>query len=85
MSKKKPTISARQIRAARALLDWTQAELAGKAELSVMTIGRMEERGPSSSTAANVETVRRALEEEGVVFLGPDEDPGGGVGVVIRE
>lgn len=73
-------LTAEQIRAARALLDWSQPELAKVTKLSVPTVRRMESaRGPAGSTAANVEAVRRSLEEAGVAFIGPDEDGGPGV------
>lgn len=79
-------LTAAQLRAARALLDWTQPKLAEAAKLSVPTVRRMESvRGPSASTEANVEAVRRALEEGGVVFLSPKECIDGGVGVRLRK
>ncbi|WP_371313326.1 transcriptional regulator [Hyphomonas sp.] len=79
-------LTAAQLRAARALLDWTQPKLAEAAKLSVPTVRRMESvRGPSASTEANVEAVRRALEEGGVVFLGPKECIDGGAGVRLRK
>ena len=85
-SKIMPDLTAAQIRAARALLDWTQPKLAEKTKLSVPTIRRMEsDRGPSASTAANVEAVRRALEEAGVVFLDPKEMKAGGAGVRLKK
>lgn len=75
-----------QIRAARALLEWTQQELAAAAKLSVPTVRRMEsERGPAASTPANVEAVRRALEGAGVVFLEAGQNVMGGVGVRLRK
>jgi transcriptional regulator with XRE-family HTH domain len=84
--KKIMNLTAAQLRAARALLDWTQPKLAKAAKLSVPTIRRMEsDRGPSASTDANVEAVRRALEEGGVVFLGPQESAEGGAGVRLKE
>ena len=83
---KMPEFTAAQIRAARALLDWTQPKLAEKTKLSVPTIRRMEsERGPAASTAANVEAVRRALEDAGVVFLEPKEMKTGGAGVRLKK
>lgn len=73
-------LTSEQIRAARALLDWSQAVLAEKTKLSVLTIRRMEgERGPERSTEANVEAVRRALEKGGVIFTGKDAHGGAGV------
>ena len=79
-------LTSAQIRAARALLDWTQPKLAEVAKLSVPTVRRMEgARGPSASTEANVEAVRRALEEGGVVFLSPNESMDGGAGVRLNK
>ena len=78
-------LTAGQLRAARALLDWSQAKLAQKTKLSVLTIRRMEgARGPSGSTEANVETVRRALEAAGVIFLEPKSNKDGGAGVRLK-
>lgn len=42
-------------------------------------------RGPSASTPANVESVRRALEEAGVVFLDHGESQDGGSGVRLKK
>jgi hypothetical protein len=42
-------------------------------------------RGPSGSTAANVEAVLRALEAGGVVFLDPRESKDGGAGVRLKK
>jgi DNA-binding XRE family transcriptional regulator len=60
-----------QIRAARALLDWTQADLAAKAGISPTSINTIErEKGdPKLST---VSAIRRALEEAGVEFTDGD-------------
>ena len=83
---KMPDLTAAQIRAARALLDWTQPKLAEVTKLSVPTIRRMESaRGPSASTAANVEAVRRALENAGVIFLEPKANKDGGAGVRLKK
>lgn len=79
-------LTAGQLRAARALLDWSQAKLAEKTKLSVLTIRRMEgSRGPSGSTEANVEAVRRALEGAGVIFLEPKVNKDGGAGVRLKK
>lgn len=71
-------ISGGQLRAARAFLNWSQAELAVKSGLSVPTIKRMESAGPDNSTLANVKSVMGALELAGCTFL---TDDGNGVGV----
>ncbi len=78
-------LTASQLRAARALLDWSQAKLAEKTKLSVLTIRRMEgTRGPAGSTEANVEAVRRALEGAGVIFLEAKSNKDGGAGVRLK-
>lgn len=77
---------AAQIRAARALLDWSQRQLAEKSKLSVPTIKRMEgAMGPERSTEANVDAVRRALEGAGIVFLDPKQSKDGGAGVRLKK
>lgn len=74
------SITAKQIRAARALLEWSQGKLVEETGLSLTTVRRMESEqlGPSVSYSGNVETVRAALEAAGVVFIAEN---GGGAGV----
>lgn len=73
-------LTSSQIRAARALLSWSQPALAKASALSLPTIVRMESRlGPGRSSAANVEAVQRALEDAGVTFLHSTGDSGPGV------
>ncbi|AMN54605.1 hypothetical protein ACP90_21870 [Labrenzia sp. CP4] len=74
-------ISMAQLRAARALIGISQADLARRASLSLPTIKRMETMGPERSTAANVEAVRRALDAAGVEFI---PENGGGAGVRLK-
>ncbi|WP_421935425.1 helix-turn-helix domain-containing protein [Phenylobacterium sp.] len=70
-------LTAAQIRAARALLGWSQPALAKASGVSLPTIVRMESPvGPGRSSAANVDAVRRALETAGVIFLDGDDGPG---------
>lgn len=79
-------LTAGQIRAARGLLDWSQKQLADATKLSVQTIKRMEgTRGPEASTPANVDAVRRALEDSGIVFLDPKSKADGGAGVRLKK
>jgi transcriptional regulator with XRE-family HTH domain len=74
------SITAAQIRAARALVDWSGPQLANASGVSVPTIRRMESAvGPERSSIVNVEAVRRALEEAGVIFQAPDDSAGPGV------
>lgn len=75
-------IDAAQIRAARALIEWKQQELADKAGLSFATIQRMESLGTGRSSAANVDAVTKALEAAGVQFIAEN---GGGAGVRLAK
>ncbi|AZO71368.1 MAG: helix-turn-helix transcriptional regulator [Mesorhizobium sp.] len=60
-------LSAEQLRAARALLNWSRVRLAAKANLSESTICEFE-NGSSRPKPSNVAAMRRALEEAGIVF-----------------
>ena len=62
-------ISALQLRAARALLEWNQKDLARAAGLSLPTIQRMETIGLHRSSAGNVNKIQLALEAAGIEFL----------------
>ncbi|RRN64694.1 transcriptional regulator [Caulobacter sp. 602-1] len=74
-----------QIRAGRALVDWTGARLSEASGVSLQTIRRMEgEVGTGRSSQANIQAVRRALEDAGVVFLDADDANGVGPGVRIK-
>jgi hypothetical protein len=76
-------LTSAQIRAARALLRWSAADLAREASLGLATIRRAElTEGETSMTVANDLAVRRALEAAGVEFI---DKNGGGSGVRLRE
>jgi ribosome-binding protein aMBF1 (putative translation factor) len=76
-------LSSAQIRAARALLRWSAADLARESALGVNTVRRAEVAGEETSlTAANELAVRRALEAAGVEFI---EENGGGPGVRLKK
>ncbi|WP_081104511.1 helix-turn-helix transcriptional regulator [Brucella anthropi] len=79
-------MQARQIRAARSLLNWSQNELVSKSSLSLTTIRRMEDEsiGPQRSSAGNVDTVRRVLEGAGIQFI-ENGDVSHGSGVTLRD
>ena len=69
-----------QCRGARALMDWTQPELALAAGLSISTIVDFERsRRPVSHEAG--QAIRVALEKAGAEFI---DENGGGVGVRLR-
>lgn len=74
-------ITAEQLRAARALLGWSQTELANRAGMSLPTVKRVEsERGPKVSQEARG-ALQKALHLGGVEFI---EENGGGPGVRLR-
>jgi ribosome-binding protein aMBF1 (putative translation factor) len=80
---KSPSLTSAQIRAARALLRWSAADLAQAASLGANTIRRAEVAEQQTSlTVANEIAVRRALEEAGVEFI---DENGGGAGVRLRK
>ena len=73
------SVTGPQLRAARALLGISAAELARLAKLGVATIKRAEQSaGPTSMTAANAERVVAVLYEAGVEFIAEN---GNGAGV----
>jgi predicted transcriptional regulator len=67
-----------QIKAARSLLGWDQAELAVHADVGVATVKRIESRsGVVGGTMDTIVKIKSALEEAGIEFIGtPDEGPG---------
>lgn len=73
-----------QCRAARGLLDWSQAELARSANVGLSTLKNFE-GGRSAPMANNLTAIRNALEAAGVTFLGNAEIVTGGPGVRLRE
>ena len=59
-----------QIRAARALVGWTAADLAKHSGVSYPTVQRMDAaKGQVSGRHETVEAIRRALEAAGIQFL----------------
>lgn len=74
-------ITARQSRAARALLGWTQETLADKARVSLTALKRLESHSSLEVYESTRDEVRRALERDGIVFLNSDQ----GVGVLLVE
>ncbi len=77
------SVTGEQIRAARALVRWEQADLASAAGVSLETIKRLEgTRGPVSAHARTLDAIKAALAEVGVVFI---DSNGQGPGVRLRE
>ena len=69
-------VNGRQLRAARVLLGWDQAQLAKSARVAIGTIRRMESfDGVIGSQTATLLRVQTALEKGGIEFL-DDDRPG---------
>jgi len=80
---KKGSLSSAQIRAARALLRWSAADLAREAALGANTVRRAEVAEEETSlTVANELAIRRTLEAAGVEFIDAN---GGGPGLRLRK
>ncbi|WP_420347118.1 helix-turn-helix domain-containing protein [Pelagibius sp.] len=76
------TLTPEQCRAARALLDWSQPDLAAASGIGRSTITRLE-RGSLVPHQSNLASLRQALESAGVEFL--DETRMRGPGVCLRK
>jgi predicted transcriptional regulator len=78
-----PKVSIRQIKAARALLDWSQQQLAAASDVSIPTIKRLEAQdGVLGGRSETGNKIRTALEAAGVEFI---DENGGGPGVRLRK
>ena len=76
-------VSIRQVKAARALLGWSQERLADAADVSIPTIKRLEAHdGPLGGRNETGTKIRLALERAGVEFI---DENGGGPGVRLRK
>lgn len=76
-------LSVRQVKAARALLAWSQDDLARAAGISYPTIARLESvDGPLGGRADTGAAIRAALEAAGIEFI---PENGGGAGVRKRK
>ena len=74
-------ITAAQCRAARALLEWSQQELADAAGVGVVTVHQLE-AAASKPRQATMDVIRRAFESSGIEFI---DENGGGQGVRFRK
>ena len=76
-------LTIRQIKAARALLGWSQGDLAKHSSISEPTIARLElADGPIAGRHTTGEKIRGALEKAGIQFI---DENGGGRGVRLRK
>lgn len=75
-------VSTRQVKAARALLAWSQSDLARASGVSEPTIKRLEARDDDlGGNAGTRDKIRAALEVAGVEFI---PENGGGAGVRLK-
>ncbi len=75
-------VTVRQVKAARALLGWSQTDLASYSGISEPTIARLESAdGPVGGRPGTALKIRHALEAAGVEFI---DENGGGRGVRLR-
>jgi transcriptional regulator with XRE-family HTH domain len=70
-----------QCRAARGLLDWSQATLAEAAKVGLSTVKGFE-AGRTAPVHHNLNAIRAALEAAGVEFIPPN---GSGAGVRLKK
>lgn len=76
-------ISPEQCRAARALIGWSQTELATEVDISKVSISAFEKGGEMRES--NKRTLKEALESAGVIFQADGEMVPGGPGVRLRQ
>ena len=75
-------VTTRQLKAARALLGWSQADLAKKSGVSEPTVARLESiDGELGGREHTTEKLRAAVRAAGIEFI---EEDGGGLGVRLR-
>ena len=69
-------ITGRQVRAARALLNWKQEMLAEKALVALTALKRLESERDLQTHESTRDQVRRALEGAGILFMESDRGHG---------
>ena len=74
-------IAPAQLRAARALLDWSRDDLSLRCGATVRTLARIE-GGEGSPRVSTLAAIHAALEAAGVDFI---PDSGSGIGVLLRK
>lgn len=78
-----PKVSIRQVKAARALLGWSQEKLAEASGVSVPTVKRLEaDDGEIGGRSQTAEKICSALIGAGVEFI---PENGGGAGVRLKK
>lgn len=77
-------ITAAQIRAARALLGWRQADLARQSGVSEISIKNIE-RGATDPRLSTLQAIQDAFDKAGLAFLDPGDQRPGGTGVRLKQ
>jgi predicted transcriptional regulator len=78
-----PKVSIRQIKAGRALLGWSQGDLANKSDVSLPTIKRLEAvEDVLGGREGTIKKILSAMTEAGLEFI---EENGGGAGVRLTK
>jgi transcriptional regulator with XRE-family HTH domain len=76
----KTVVTVRQIKAARALADWSQRDLSGASGVSLPTISKLErDEGPLGGRESTRTKILAAFKRIGIVFLNIEEQ-----GVTLR-
>ena len=71
-------ITSAQIRAARAMLDWSREQLSDNSSVGLSALMRLESaEGVPSGNIKTFEAVQKAFEKAGIEFLGSPEDGAG--------
>ena len=71
-------ITSAQIRAARAMLDWSREQLSDNSSVGISALMRLESaEGVPSGNIKTFEAVQKALEEAGIEFIGSPEEGAG--------
>src|SRR5260370_12042718 len=74
-------VTAGELRDACGLLDWSQQELADRAQVGVVTVRQLE-AAAHEPRRATLDVIRRCFEGAGVEFI---DENGGGPGVPLRK
>ena len=71
-------ITSAQIRAARAMLDWSREQLSDNSSVGISALMRLESaEGVPSGNIKTFEAVQKAFEIAGIEFIGSPEDGAG--------
>ncbi|MGB3272224.1 MAG: helix-turn-helix transcriptional regulator [Xanthobacteraceae bacterium] len=84
MVHKRLMLTPAQIRAARALLNWSQADLAAASGVALQSIKNIE-TGKTDPRLSTATALCRALETAGIIFIDDGQSTDGGPGVRLAK